>query len=84
MSVDSTVIGSYAASALKFIDKVRLQGFRNKIFKSKIILESVTCLKNDSKFAKLETFINISVKTSMLSRNYVVKKLSEIFRTTVL
>ena len=39
-------IGSCAASALKFIDKVRLYGFRNMIFKSKIFLESVTFLKN--------------------------------------
>ena len=63
MSVDFTVIGSYAASALKFIDKVRLQGFRNKIFKSKIILESVTCFKNDFKLAKIQTFANTSLQS---------------------
>ena len=45
ISVGFTVIGSCAASELKFIEKVRLQGFRNTIFKSEIILESVTCLK---------------------------------------
>ena len=50
-------------SALKFIDKVRLQDFRNTIFKSKIILESVTCLKNDFKFTKFQTFTNTSVQS---------------------
>ena len=33
------------------------------IFKSKIILEFVTCLKNDFKFTKLQTFTNTSVQS---------------------
>ena len=63
MSVSFTVIGSSAASALKFIDKVGLQGFRNAVFKSKIIHESVTCLKNDFKFTKFQTFTSASVQS---------------------
>ena len=63
MSVGFIVIGSSAASALKFIDKVRLSGFRNTIFKFKIILESVTCFKNDFKLTKFQTFTNTSVQS---------------------
>ena len=58
-----TVIGSCAASALKFTDKVRMEGFRNTIFKSKIVLESATCLKNDSKLPKFQAFTNRSVQS---------------------
>ena len=58
-----TIIGSCAASTLKFLDKVGLQGFRNAVFKSKIIHESVTCLKNDFKFAKFQMFTNTSVQS---------------------
>ena len=46
MSVSFNVIGSYVAFTLKFIDKVCLQGFRNTLFTSKIITESLACLKN--------------------------------------
>ena len=59
MPVGFTVIGSCAASALKFIDKVRL----STIFKSKIILESVTSLKNDLKLTKFQSFTNTSVQS---------------------
>ena len=58
-----TVIGICAASALKFTDKVRFSGFTNTIFKSKIILEFVTCLKNDFKFTKFQTFTNTSAQS---------------------
>ena len=42
MSVSLPIVGSYAASAFKFINKIGLQSFRNTIFKSAIIF---TCLK---------------------------------------
>ena len=63
MSVGFIKIGNCAAPALKFIDKVRLPGFKNTIFRSKIIFESVTCLKNDFKFTKFQTFTNTSVQS---------------------
>ena len=63
MSVRFTIIGTCTASALTFIDIVGLQGFRNTIFKFKIILESVTCLMNDFKFTKFQTFTNKSVQS---------------------
>ena len=63
MSVGFTVIGSCVASAFKFIDKVRLKGFRNTILKSKIILESVTGSKNDFKLTKFQAFTNTSVQS---------------------
>ena len=63
MSVGFTVIGSCAASLLKFIDNVRLLGFRNTIFQSKIILESANCLKNNLKLTKFQTFTNTSVQS---------------------
>ena len=63
MSVGFTVIGSCVASALKFIDRVRLKGFRNTILKSKIILESVTGSKNDFKLTKFQAFTNTSVQS---------------------
>ena len=39
------VVGSCVASALKFINKVGLQSFRNTIFKSGIIFEPANCWK---------------------------------------
>ena len=58
-----TVIRSAAASALTFIEKVRLKRFRNTIFKCKIIVESVNCLKNDFKFIEFQAFTNTSVQS---------------------
>ena len=63
MSVRFTIIGSTTASALTFIDIVGLQGFRNTIFKSKMIYSSVTCLMNDFKFTKFQTYTNKSVQS---------------------
>ena len=64
MSVGFTVIGSCAASALKFINKVRLLSFMNTIFKSKIIIEFATCLnKNDFKLTKFQAFTNTFVQS---------------------
>ena len=53
MSVGFTIIGTCVASALKLIRKVRLQGFRNMIFKCN---NPVTCLKNDFKFTKFQCY----------------------------
>ena len=53
MSVGFTIIGTCVASTLKLIRKVRLQGFRNMIFKCN---NPVTCLKNDFKFTKFQCY----------------------------
>ena len=63
MSVGLTITESCAVSTLKFIDKVKLQGFRNMIFESKTILESVTCLKNDFNYTKFKMLTNTSVQS---------------------
>ena len=65
MSVSFTVIGSCAAFAHKFIDKIRLQDFRNTVFKSKIVIASVTCLQSDFKLTKFQA-LNKSVQSLLV------------------